>query len=626
MAFDDFEDDDLDEYTGNKPDFDTSESIFWQQSTGLTAASGRTGTTTNPGIYRTDVTIEPGTTIEFYQRVASGGEDEPCAYFGVQGAGQNYAVCLDQYPDDLVVLAKDVTSNDGSGTTIATTPISYTVGTYWYRVRVEWLADDSIDVYVYDYTDSLVASISDSDSEYDEGGGFGFGFWGQTQGWDFYTARPYAASEPTYMIGSAQQGGGASWKAAQDASISQDSSTPFRVRFSIENSGPLQEAQSYQLEYATMDGYGSCSAVPTGEFDAVPNDTGCGVEAVCMTKSPNFDDGDATSQLLNSASGLSFQAGYLVEDPSNDTPSADLATSTLTEVEYAIELTSFASDPDYCLRVTDGGTDLDSYGKVARVSVNGVPVITEWQLNSEQRIILTEGVTTAVVATGTATDVNGDLLYASTTIYRSGVGPNCVADDNNCYRLICAASCGANACDYTCTADIQYFAEPTDFGTYSGETWDAEFFVTDVGGNVATATAVNIELWSMNAVSVASGDINYGALELEADTGLDPKESELQNTGNTPIDIQVEGTDLTAGGSSINVDNQLYATSSFEYSTSSCLICTALTGSATPVELDLPKPTSTTPVRDSLYWGIYIPLNTEAVPHYGHNTFIAVSD
>jgi len=625
MAFDDFEDNDIAEYSGDATNFDNSSSIYWQKDYGLAAASGKTGETTSPGIYRTDSTITQDSTIEFYQRVASGGEDEPCAYFGVQGSGQNYAVCLDQYPDDLVVLAKDVTSNDGSGTTIATSSISYTTGTYWYRVRVDWFSDDSIDVYVYDYTGSLVASISDSDNAYSSGG-FGFGFWGQTQGWDFYTARPYAASEPTYMIGSAQQGGGASWKAAQDTAISQDSSTPFRVRFSVENSGPLQENQSYDLEYASMDGYGSCSAVASGDFDPVPNDAGCGVEAVCVTASPNFDDGDETSQLLSSASGLTFQSGYLVEDPSNDTPSNDLATSTLTEVEYAIELTSFASDPDYCLRVTDSGTDLDSYGQVARVSVNGVPVIGAWQLNAEQPIILTEGITTAITATGSASDVNGDLLYASTTIYRSGVGPDCTPNDNNCYKLICTPSCGLNECEYTCTANIQYFADPTDFGTYSGETWDAEFFVRDVSGNFATATAYNVELWSMNAVAVASGDINYGTLELRADTGLDSKESELQNTGNTDVDVQVEGTDLTGGVSTIQVDNQLYATSSFEYSTSTCLICSALTGSASAVELDLPKPTSTTPVLDSLYWGIYIPVGTEAVPHYGQNTFIAVSD
>jgi len=627
-AFDDFEDNNIDEYSGDTTNFATNGSFAWQKSYGLSAAGGKTTTQTSPGMYRTDRTISQGSVITYYQKVESGGEDEPCTYFGVQGSGQNYAVCLDQYPSDQVVLAKDVTSNDGSGTVIATDAITYTAGTYWYRVQIEWLTDNSIDIEVFDYTDTSVATISDSDTTYTSGG-FGFGFWGQTQGWDYFIARPYAASEPTYMIGSQQQGGGATWRAAQNTSISQDSNTPFRVRVSVENSGLTITDQQFRLQYASKTGYGSCGAVPSVSYNDVPNVAGCGVSPVCMVSSPQFDDQDVTTQLLDTSSALAFTAGYMVENPSNQSTSMTVATSTLTEIEYAIELTSFASDSSYCLRTTNGGLELDSYAQIPEVSVNGVPVITSWTLNNNQPIYLMEGEAATIMATGTATDVNGDLLYATSTIYRSGVGPTCLPNENNCYQLssfdCVAVTCDTTSCDYECSADLQYFAEPTDIGTYSTESWDAQLFVTDLTGNVATATAENVDVMTMHALAVTSGEINYGTLELEQDTDADVKQSDLQNTGNAAIDVQVEGTDMTGGvGSTIPAANQLYSTSSFTYS--SCVICTALSGTASTVEVDLDKPTSTTPVTDSLYWGIYIPTNTEAVPHTGHNTFYATAD
>ena len=630
IVIDDFEDNDITDYSGDTTLFDANTSFNWQKSYGLSAASGKESEKTTSGIYKTGTSISQGSTIEFYQKVESGQDDEPCTYFGVQGSGQNYAVCLDQYPNDVVVLAKDVTSNDDSGTTIATSSITYTSGTHWYKVSIDWLNDDSINIAVYNDSGSNVASISSSDGTYSSGG-FGFGFWYQNQGWDFLTARPYAVSEPTYSVGTAQVGGGASWKAAQDMAISQDSNTNFRVRMSIENSGGTIDSQQFRLQYASKTGYGSCEAVPDTEYNDVPSASGCGVSEICMVASPEYDDQDSTSQHLDTISSLSFTSGYMVEDPSNQTNSMSLATSTLTEVEYAIELTSYASESSYCLRTTNGGLSLDSYAHVPEVSVNGVPVITSWSLNSDASIALTEGQTTVVMATGSVTDLNGsgDLSYATTTIYRSGVGSKCAADDNNCYRLTSLdcpfTNCSGNTCDIECTANIEFFADPTDNGsTYESEDWDAELFVTDNSGNVATTTSLGVELLTLWGLSLTSGDIGYGSIELGHDTGSFNVQSTLQNTGNESIDIQLDGTDMTSGSSSIPVGNQKYATSTFTYS--SCSICTALASTTNTIEVDLEKPTSTTPVTDDLYWGLYVPTGVNGTTHYGHNTFYAVSD
>jgi hypothetical protein len=262
-------------------------------------------------------------------------------------------------------------------------------------------------------------------------------------------------------------------------------------------------------------------------------------------------------------------------------------------LEYAIELTSYASESSYCLRTTNGGIELDSYARVPEVTVNGVPVITNWSLNDDSPIVLVEGQTTSIMATGSVTDLNGyeDLLYATTTIYRSGVTDTCVADDNNCYRLSSLdcplTNCSGNTCDIECTADIEFFADPTDAGSnYEAEDWDAYLFVTDTTGNVATATAVNVELLTLWGLSLTSSDINYGSIEIDNDTGSFNAVSTIKNSGNDAIDIQLDGTDLTGGISSdIPVSNQIFATSSFTYS--SCSICTALSVTACTYEVDL---------------------------------------
>jgi hypothetical protein len=128
----------------------------------------------------------------------------------------------------------------------------------------------------------------------------------------------------------------------------------------------------------------------------------------------------------------------------------------------------------------------------------------------------------------------------------------------------------------------------------------------------------------VNALAVTSL-IDYGSLEVGENTGATTEQTVVTNTGNNNIDIQLEGDDLAGTGSTIAVGEQKFATSTFSYS--ACSICTFLTGSASTVEVDLPKPTSSsTPVTDDLYWGINVPSGTKAVSHTGTNTFWATSD
>lgn len=631
--FEDFEDNSLSAYSGSATDlsyFATNPSFNYEGSYGLSASGGNTDKQTSGGIYRTSPAFSQGSSIRFFQKITAGTDDEPCTLFGVQGSGSNYAVCLDQYPADKVEISKNVTSNSDYGTASELNSTSVTWQAGWYEVVIDWLTDNSINVTVYDSAGSVFATVSATDSSYTSGG-MGFSFWYQSQGWDFYSVRPYVSSDPAYSIGVEQMRGGATFKGPQDTVlVGQPPNENFRLRLTVENTGMQITNQAWRLQYAPKSGYGACEGVPAVAYDDVPSQASCGTSPICMNTSSYITDQEATTEHLVSDLDGSFVNGHMVESPSNQTSAMTIEQDEYTELEYVLEFTDFATDSNYCLRTTNGGVELDTYLRVAEATVRFAPVITDWKLNGDQPISLTEGSTHTIHATGTVSDLNGfeDLMYATTSIYRSGVSESCLPDDNNCYQLNSLQcpliNCSGNSCEVNCSVDIAFFAEPTDFGTYADEHWEAYLYVVDLTNNIATSTSVPVDLRTLWAIAATTGTIEYGTLGVGEDTGSANATTSLQNTGNDAIDVQLIGTDLQAPGSSIPVSNQKVATSSFTYS--SCVICSALSGVATTFEVDLVKPTSTEPVTDTLYWGIYVPVGTGGVTHYGENTFYATGD
>ena len=97
------------------------------------------------------------------------------------------------------------------------------------------------------------------------------------------------------------------------------------------------------------------------------------------------------------------------------------------------------------------------------------------------------------------------------------------------------------------------------------------------------------------------------------------------NLGNVPIDVDVEATDLTDGGTSaIPADRQKVSTSTFAYG--ACVSCFQLSSStAVTLDLNLLKPTVIAPpVETEVYWGIEVPLGINSTPHTGTNIFTAI--
>jgi hypothetical protein len=352
-----------------------------------------------------------------------------------------------------------------------------------------------------------------------------------------------------------------------------------------------------------------------------------------MQTSSNFADGDPTTDLLASTSGA-FTSGQLVESPSNAAASMNLNQSFYTELEYAITPTANATT-SYCFRVTNAGTALDYYSKVAELSLRFDPTFGVATLNNGQPITLTPGATTTIYATGTVTDLNGytDIAAASSTIYRSGVGPSCTANNNNCYKSNTASgtcslvNCSGNTCELRCQADVYFFADPTDASTtYEGQDWEAYLEVNDQGGGYSFQSAPGQELYTLRALDVSSA-INYGSLSVSSDTGSTNASTTVSNQGNILFNLAINGSDLTGNGgaSKIPASQQKFSTTTFTYS--ACVSCSVVS-STTPVTLQfgLAKPTAPTPpVTAPVYWGIAIPYGTQSTSHSGTNVFTPVS-
>lgn len=631
IAFDDFEDDNIAEYGGDTGMFNVGTAIAYDRTYGLDAQGSENAQTTD-GIYRTGVTVSRGETIRYFQYIntTTGSTDEACALFGAQSPGannNNYAVCLPLFGVDRVTLARNVSSNETSGAILSSSTITYATG--WHEVEVDWRTDNTIYVSVY-RDNALVATTSAADSNYSSGG-IGFSYWFQHGGWDAVSSRPYMTTDPTTRFGVEQTRNGASWLAVIDTFASSFTpSTTARVRFGIENTGLAVTNKQFRLEYAVKGVAPSCESVGSGSYTAVPIAASCGSSPICMTNSANVTDLASTTDQLGGAGQYTY--GQTVEDASNKTSALNLGAGTFTEVEYAIIPTSNAVSGAYCLRVTDNGAALDGYTRVAEMRLRYNPTVTSVVLNSGNDIIISPGATTTVSATATIMDLNGyaDMTQATATIYRSGVSGagSCTADNNNCYRVASSSclmyNCSGYSCTLSCSADIYYFADPTDIGTYASETWSAFVSVVDSALGYGTGVAtMPKELNTVRALEVTHA-INYASLESQQDSGAANATTTVTNIGNDAIDISIVGTNLTSGSSTIPVNTQKYATSTFTYS--SCTVCTLLGTTSSNLEVDLTKPMDTSTVADDVFWGISIPFGVAATAHQGQNTFYAIGD
>lgn len=268
---------------------------------------------------------------------------------------------------------------------------------------------------------------------------------------------------------------------------------------------------------------------------------------------------------------------------------------------------------------------------------NVAPVVSAISLNGGSDIsTLNEGDTSPIVLGATITDNNGctDISTVVSSLYRSGVGYSACdaggeADSNDCYPALSCAVGGGNACSgatdasasYTCTAQVKYYADPTDTNTtYSAENWLDTFKASDEGLSDSATIGTGVVMNSLLAMDIGAS-LAFG--NLSAGQSLSPLSSQtiITATGNVGLDQTLEGTDMSDGQAhTIVVGNQKYSlTAATAYGSG-----TSLTTAPAEAELNCKKTTTDVGETKPTYWGIAIPLGTVAGTYGGTNTVIAV--
>lgn len=222
-------------------------------------------------------------------------------------------------------------------------------------------------------------------------------------------------------------------------------------------------------------------------------------------------------------------------------------------------------------------------------------------------LTLTANTTTTYYINGTVSDTDGyaDIIDVDARLYRSGAtgGVACTADDNDCYiQATCSLTGGSgDSVNYSCQVDLQYFADPTDTGTYSADTWNVRVSATDSVDTVHDDTYTN-EINTLSAINIP-GDVAHGNVSLGAT--IDGTTLTVNNAGNVDVNLDLSmASDISCTIGTIPIANNKYDLSDVAYAS------LTYTLSSTPATLDVDLPQQTNDgvqVSDTIYWGIQIP-------------------
>ncbi len=278
-------------------------------------------------------------------------------------------------------------------------------------------------------------------------------------------------------------------------------------------------------------------------------------------------------------------------------------------------------------------------GALAIYSVNNMlPTVSNITLNSGDNITLQAGTTKEILITATVSDSNGygDINTVQAYTYRSGVGySGCdtlgKANPNHCYPEISCSpvigTCQGASCNYTCSVNFQYYADPTDANTkYPTEVWLATIKAKDYNGVIGTQQlSQGVKVGSLLAFNITT-EIDYGSLDVGGSNDPLDRTTTITPTGNVGLDHEVYGpsnmcTDFPlCYGGKIAVGYQRYALKESTTYTSA----TSLSTTETTVYTNVPKVTSLPPVTRSIWWGILVPEETGAGTYDGEITIVGM--
>lgn len=201
------------------------------------------------------------------------------------------------------------------------------------------------------------------------------------------------------------------------------------------------------------------------------------------------------------------------------------------------------------------------------------PTVSQVSVNGGAAITLIGNTTNPISVNYTIQDLDGcaDVFTSggvTTTLYRSGVGSACSANNQNCYisSLVTSNNCtSGTSANGTTTFSIYYFADPTDASsTYSSENWLASVAARDSTANTNSATSSAVELNTLVSIHSTAAEINYGTVPAGANSGSVNQEAPIVNTGNASTTLLVSGTALSSPEIGVlATSSQHFATSSF---------------------------------------------------------------
>lgn len=407
-----------------------------------------------------------------------------------------------------------------------------------------------------------------------------------------------------------------------------------RLRLEVTNAGGTVKgftAQQFRLEYALGP---TCSSGSYADVGAVGGDWDM------ATSSTNLTEGGDTTNVSVSLGGVSdanssfFAPNGGQRKTASQTGNLTLPSDKFVELEYAVTpLASATTTAPYCFRVTNAGSTADFsysiYATATIASANSAPTVSGALLNGGNSITLLASSTQNVSVGFTVSDADGcsDVFTGggvTTTIFRSGAGASCAANNQNCYitGTVSSSCSGGTSATATATIPLYYFAQATDASsTFPAENWQAKIVARDANGAIGSSTSSGVELNTLLAINLSSGGLNYGTVGAGSNTGSSNQSFSVSNVGNSSSTLQISGTALYSGSNLIATSSQHYATSSFTYGAGDTQLSAVLSSIA---GFFLTSPTSTSSVFKNLFWGIAAPPGNPAGTYLGTTTIVAV--
>jgi len=297
---------------------------------------------------------------------------------------------------------------------------------------------------------------------------------------------------------------------------------PRRLRIQVSNEGSTSTTAALQLEYAL--------ATPTCEAASGWTDIGATADAWDMFNSANLTDGDNTTNISVANGGTTDENSTFktpnagIKDTSSTVTAQQINTSQFVELEYSIVASSTSIEGEtYCFRVTDNGTDLNTYSAYPQVTIA-----------ADVRVdVFGSHVATADIPAS-------DVYFGGLFSIKSNTGPQTVTD-------ITITETGTVSAD-TGLANVRLFTESDTSAPYNCESesfsgTETQFGATDTDGfSSANGTST---FSSSQGISFTSALCVYVVADVtESATGNQTVSFEI----NTPTsDIVVTGASVAPG-------------------------------------------------------------------------------